>query len=112
MENIDDHLKFQNGFNRFIDEIIINSKSHGNWPKDVEEAYQDFLDEIEEFDAAMCEDKNLNFHKKKAPAELADIFLSGVILASMMGINIPAEMVDKHNFNLTRPYGHKRNKGA
>jgi NTP pyrophosphatase (non-canonical NTP hydrolase) len=99
----EDKLRFINGLNVLIDEVILNSKNHGNYPEDKEQAYLDFIEEINEFKEAYYEETN-------TAEELADIFLSGFILASKLVINIPEEILNKHEFNLTRPYGHKRSK--
>lgn len=100
----EDKLRFVNGLNVLIDEVILNSKNHGNYPEDEEQAYFDFIEEINEFKEAYYEGTN-------TAEELADIFLAGFILAVKLVINIPEEILNKHEFNLTRPYGHKRNKG-
>lgn len=108
MANIDDQLKFQNSFNRFIDDVILNSKQHGNWPKDEAEAYDDLNEEFQEFMECY---HGLN-SKSCVEDELADIILSAIIYASKKGFDLPQAIVNKHNYNLTRPFGHKRQKVA
>ena len=40
------------------------------------------------------------------PAELADVVIRCFDMADFYGIDLQAAIIEKHNFNLTRPYKH------
>jgi len=104
-----ENLKFKNAFRSLQDRVVQNSKNKGNYPKSKIEAYCDLMDEVEEFDDAYTPALSEKDTKELDPeTELADIVLTAMIKADINGWDLAGAIINKHNFNLTRPKRHKR----
>ena len=96
-------------------EVHKNAKAHGFWemPRSIGELLMLVTSELSE---ALEEIRNGNHvwevnytadcKPKGFPIELADAVLRILDLCEYLGLNLEQAMIDKHKYNLTRPYKH------
>ena len=84
------------------------SKKNGFYPDnlDILDALADIKGEVDEAIDSWCDNED----EQEFSLELADIVLRTLSLAQHLDINIEHHIIEKMNYNETRPYLHKNEK--
>lgn len=103
--------------NEFAKDVRRNSEAHGfssinedplqitAWMyKEVMELFDEFLSYTRPKETRYGADGK----PEGVPSEIADIVLICMIMAEQYGIDLEAAIIEKHEFNKTRPYLHKK----